>query len=845
MVLTEKSLKIESGVPEHSGNRPSWASQGMVSFGEGALRVLFAVALLWFLSKGHDSSAALSGLDETTLALMSVGAAMGFLRKMTKPAPEIEQKREPDEIYHALFHGAGDAMLIHPLAGGLSSRYLDVNEATCRLLKYSREELLELTPASVLAFEKKDDYTGLPQLLQSQPQVTMDTVLLTKDMKRVPVRMTAQLMPFQGQQAVLTTVRDLSEQQQSADKLRQSEIMLNALMQASPLAIVLFDTSGMISAWNAAAERTFGYSEAELVGKPLPTISEKERTALQLIFERGRKGEALADTVFTLRHKNLAVVEVNISAMPLTAPSGEVTGILSVLTDTTELSQVRGEFEQLNQKLTVLTEVKRIIVHATEEQELLQQVCNSLVERGGYTLAWIGFPENNAKKTITPIVFAGQDGGYLQAVKFSWAESKQGQDPTGVAIQNSEVTVVRDLLSNTSQYPWLAEAVSRGFGSVVALPLIIDWRPQAALTVYSRNKEAFDTAEIEQLSEIADDLRYGVELLRMREMRQQTEADLLNSAQEWRATFDAISEPVCVINQHGKIIRCNKATTALLEKSFDDIIGQPAAKVIYGITEVGGNSPLARVRESHKSETETLSLNHRWYEVTVDPVFDEEGKLTGATHIMSDITAKKQAEERRQDYYNQLQKIIDNTIAAIAKIVELRDPYTAGHEQQVSNLATRIAQEMGLSDEQVEGVRVGGMLHDIGKIYVPAELLSKPGVLSEIEFELIKMHPKAGKDILDTIDFPWRISDMAHQHHERMNGSGYPSGYEGERILLEARILAVADVVESMASHRPYRKARGIDAALQEVTSKAGVLYDKNVVNACVKLFSEKGFSFQ
>ncbi|HEY3417484.1 MAG TPA: PAS domain S-box protein, partial [Armatimonadota bacterium] len=786
------------------------------------------------------------GLDGTSLAMMSAGAAMGFLRKITKSAQDNGQKREADDTYRVLFHGGADPMLIHPLAGGLTTRFLDVNPAVCQLLKYSREELLELTPAAVLAFEKKDDYAGLPQLLQSQPSITMDTVLLTKDMKRVPVRLTTHLLTYQGQQTVLAVARDLSAQHLSGEKLRQQEMMLTALLQASPLAIVLFDTGGLVTTWNHAAERTFGYTEAEAVGKSLPTISEKERAALQQILERGRKGEALSDTVFTLRHKNLAVVEVNISTVPLTGPSGEVTGILSVLSDTTELSRVRDELQQLSRKLTVLSETKRIIVHAIEEQELLQQVCDSLVERGGYALAWIGFPEENQKKTITPVVWAGQDGGYLQAVKFSWSDAiKQGQDPTGVAILNSEVTTCRKLLTHASQFPWLAEAVNRGFGSMIALPLVIDWRPQAALTIYSRDKEAFDTPEVELLSEIADDLRYGIELLRMREVRQRAEADLINSAQEWRSTFDAISEPVCVVDQHGKVLRCNKATTRLLERSFDEVLNQSAAKLIYGTTDIGGNNPLARVRESLKSETELLSLNHRWYEVTVDPLLDEEGKLIGAIHIMADVTERKRAEERLKDHTNKLQEIINHTIAAIAKIVELRDPYTAGHEQQVSNLATAIAEEMGLNHDQIEGVRVGGMLHDIGKIYVPAELLSKPGVLSEIEFELIKMHPKAGKDILDAIDFPWRISDMAHQHHERINGSGYPCGLEGERILLEARILAVADVVESMASHRPYRKARGIEAALQEVTSKAGILYDKKVVDACVTLFNERGFSFQ
>ncbi|UCF85682.1 MAG: response regulator [Desulfobacteraceae bacterium] len=197
-----------------------------------------------------------------------------------------------------------------------------------------------------------------------------------------------------------------------------------------------------------------------------------------------------------------------------------------------------------------------------------------------------------------------------------------------------------------------------------------------------------------------------------------------------------------------------------------------------------------------------------------------------------------------QDSMEKLGKALEGSILAIANTVETRDPYTAGHQQRVADLASAIAKEMGLPNDQIYGIRMGGVIHDLGKISIPAEILSKPGRITEIEFNLIKTHPRVGYDILKTIEFPWPIAQMVLQHHERTDGSGYPSGLSGEEILLEARILGVADVVEAMASHRPYRPARGIDKALKEISKNKGLLYDPDVVKVCLRLFKEKDYEF-
>ncbi len=192
--------------------------------------------------------------------------------------------------------------------------------------------------------------------------------------------------------------------------------------------------------------------------------------------------------------------------------------------------------------------------------------------------------------------------------------------------------------------------------------------------------------------------------------------------------------------------------------------------------------------------------------------------------------------------YIQLIKSVEDTVRAMAMIVEKRDMYTAGHQERVANLAVNIANDMKLSEKQVNGLRLAGIIHDIGKLNVPSEILTKPTALNRIELELVKMHAEAGYNILETIDFPYPVAQIVYQHHERMNGSGYPRALKGNEILIESRILAVADVVEAISSHRPYRPAQGIDKALKEISDNKCILYDPTVAEACLRLFNEKGF---
>lgn len=233
----------------------------------------------------------------------------------------------------------------------------------------------------------------------------------------------------------------------------------------------------------------------------------------------------------------------------------------------------------------------------------------------------------------------------------------------------------------------------------------------------------------------------------------------------------------------------------------------------------------------------TVEINSR--------VVHKKGKPVYYEGIVRDITERKITEEKLKESYKKLKKTLNDIIITLASIIEVRDPYTSGHQKRVAQLAAAIASEMRLDNDKIEAIRIASLIHDIGKINLPESILTRPGRLSEIEYDMIKTHAQLGYDMISKVGFPWPIADILIQHHERINGSGYPKGLKGKKIVLEARILAVADVVEAMASHRPYRPALGVNKALEEINMGKGKLYDPEVVDACTRIIKNKKFKFK
>ncbi|MCX7918177.1 MAG: PAS domain S-box protein [bacterium] len=272
------------------------------------------------------------------------------------------------------------------------------------------------------------------------------------------------------------------------------------------------------------------------------------------------------------------------------------------------------------------------------------------------------------------------------------------------------------------------------------------------------------------------------------------------------------------------------------------VYGEDTGLPLEIVSQRARNGAYKKWRAEYKITTKTGKT--RWLSDSSIHLFDATGKRTGSLGFLQDITDRKQAEVALRNSFEQVRRALEGTVGAIAETVEKRDPYTAGHQRGVAKLAVAIAQALQLSSQQIEGIRVAGILHDIGKMYIPAEILTKPTKLTELEFNLIKTHAESGYDILKGIEFPWPVAQIVFQHHERLNGSGYPKGLPEEAILLEAKIIAVADVVEAMASNRPYRPMLGVEVALDEIAKNCHILYDARIVDICIALFREKNFTF-
>jgi PAS domain S-box-containing protein/putative nucleotidyltransferase with HDIG domain len=275
---------------------------------------------------------------------------------------------------------------------------------------------------------------------------------------------------------------------------------------------------------------------------------------------------------------------------------------------------------------------------------------------------------------------------------------------------------------------------------------------------------------------------------------------------------------IIVIAKNAKLLKDEQGNVIGAIESFEDITGR-------------------------KKEEQSFQKSYQNLEIQVRERTIELSKINEA--LLVEIMQRKKVQKNFEDGNEKLQRVLNETISALAFTVEKRDPYTAGHQERVTQLAEAIAKQMKLSPAQILGVKTAAMIHDIGKICVPAEILSKPSKLTTYEFNIIKAHPEVGYDILKEIEFPWPVSSIVAQHHERLDGSGYPNALKGDEILIEAHILIVADVVEAMASHRPYRPALGIERALDEIISKKGLLYNPEVVSACISLFMEQGFKLE
>lgn len=334
--------------------------------------------------------------------------------------------------------------------------------------------------------------------------------------------------------------------------------------------------------------------------------------------------------------------------------------------------------------------------------------------------------------------------------------------------------------------------------------------------------------------------------------QKQTLAALKENQEKLQIISDFAQDAIIVLDDEGLIQFWNPAAEKMYGYSASEILGKPLNELLVDAEQLS----LFRQGQSEFKNTgtgpiigkvATLAGRRKDGSTIISENSISAVNIQGRWHaigMVRDVTERHNMEIMQARHAEQLAQSLHNTVLALVKTLEKRDPYTAGHQQRVAELSSAIGREMGLSDHQIKGIHLGALIHDIGKIYIPFEILNRPGKLTAEEFMLIKTHPTVGHEIIAETDFPWPIADMIMQHHERMDGTGYPAGLRGNDIILEARIISVADVVEAMGVHRPYRPSLGIEKALAEVTRTRGTSLDPTVVDACLALFNESRFSF-
>jgi len=630
---------------------------------------------------------------------------------------------------------------------------------------------------------------------------------------------------------ILLSIQDVTEKKCAEERLGVSELRYRRLFETTQDGILILDAlEGKITDVNPFLIEMLGYSREEFIGKRLWEIGpfkdiEASQESLKELQTKGyvryenlpletKNGYQISvefvSNIYEINGDR--VIQCNVRDITKRKHAEDVLAIARdelearVQERTSQLSKTNEELvmEMAERKLAE-EELRQSEVHYRELADSIADVFFALDNELKYTY-W-----NKASEKLTGVVAKEALGKHFFSVFPENDVTRKLQNMYQEVIKTNESQVY------VTEYPGVQKLIHE----------ISVYPSNGGVTVFVK--------DITDRKQAEDALKTSVEALMASEKRYST-------------IFESAAEGILIIDfekEHFKY--SNPAINRMLGYSQEEFKNMNSNDIYSkdpiknAVTEIGkgvfGEETLESGIPCLRKDGGILYVDINTTQVLLDGI-------KCSVSFFTNVTERKLAEEGKKRNIEKLLKVMGDTIKAMAMTVEIKDPYTSSHQQRVSKLATCIAQEMGLTNEQIKGISIAGTIHDIGKMYVPSEILSKPGKLNAIEFALVKMHSQAGYDILKIIEFPWPVAQTVLQHHERMDGSGYPDHLSGKAIILEARIIAVADVVEAIASRRPYRAALGIDKALEEISQQKGALYDSDVVDACLTLFNEKGFKF-
>jgi PAS domain S-box-containing protein len=695
---------------------------------------------------------------------------------------------DSEDRYRHLFETSSDGIVFLEQREG---KITNANTASEKMLGYTKKELIGNKLENIGVLLDMGDFQTTKQLLNRSGFLNYTDVLVKTKSGR---QMDTDIYLVDRATLLQCSIRDVSERKRTEDALRRSEEKYRNILEDIQEGYFEVDFAGNFTFFNDSLRRFLGYSKEELTGMNNRQYTDKEHS--KELFQTFNKvydtGEPIDGFDWQIIRKDGTKRYVEASISLRKDSSGKPIGFRGIARDVTDRKRMEEELKESEKQYRTFFNTSRDCVFITSINGRLIDMNDAAVELFGYAsrdeLMQISIPDLYVKKE--------------ERTKHTNAIVKKGYSKDyPVDMRRKDGGVINTLITSSLQY----DANGRVIGFM---------------------------GTIKDITE-----------------RKKSEEALKNSEAKYRNIFENSVEGIYQATIEGRFITANTALARMagydspeeLIESIKDMgtqlyVHPDDRKRFIEIREAKGFVDGFEV-EFYKKDGSTF-----WVVINARAVKDEQGKIIYHEGLIEDITIRKHAEEQLHQTLDRLKKAVGATIQVLMSAVESRDPYTAGHQKRVADLARTIATEMGLAPDKIEGIRMAGSIHDIGKLSIPAEILSKPTKLTDIEFSLIKEHSQSGYEMLKNVESPWPLAQIVYQHHERINGSGYPRNLKGDEILIDARIMAVADVVEAMASHRPYRPTLGIEAALEEIEKNKGILYDDVVAEACLRLFREKGY---
>ncbi len=809
---------IRTGGTQIEKNIPT--NPDCVAFREPALRFGYASSIALPLRNNGLVLGALEicatdpdGFDDTEIELLAeLASDLAYGIQALRNRAELDRHRnqlevllrERDEGYGMVLRTAMDGFWTIDSRG----RFLEVNDSYCTLIGYSREELLAMSVSDVDAVESPQETLAHLAAIANAGLARFETRHRRKDGAVLDIEISVNYLPLHGGQ-YFVFLRDVTERKRMEDALKDSKrwieeelarrsaeldaserrlrLVATAIEQA-PVSVLITDSAGRLDYVNPAFTRITGYAPEDALGRNPRLLKSGRQGAEEYrkLWSTILAGEQWHGEIIN-RRKDGSLYAQDLTIAPVRDADGRIAHFVGVGQDVTEHKRAEETLRESEDRYRDLVENSGDLICTHDLEGQLLSVNAAVSKALGYSHeALLGM---NLRELLTPKTLE-HFPRYLAQVR------DNGHAEGMMALQTSGGDTRYWEFRNTLRPEGATAAIVRGM--------------------------AHDVTD-----------------------RRRMERALKESETKFRGLVEQSLVGIYMLDGE-KVHYANPRADEILGYGPGELVGVSVNALIADEDRAAVEN---EIRHLMSGEAPAVSLEFRGRRKDGGKVMvgaqGMRANLGGRQIIigvMQDITDKKRAEAEIQHYVLQLKNAFMRTVEVATTLSEMRDPYTAGHERRVAEISVAIAAELGFDAQRQEGLRVAGYLHDIGKISIPAEILSKPGRLSDLEYELIKGHAQASYEVLKDVDFPWPVAQVALQHHERMDGSGYPQGLKGDAILLESRIIAVADVVEAMSSHRPYRPGMGIEQALAEIERGRGSSYDPLVADACLRLFRERHY---